>query len=121
TSGQGPPPALFVCMTANGLQIVVLAAGQGKRMHSGLPKVLHALAGRALLSHVIETARALSPRRLCIVIGHGGDAVRRAFGDEGLQWVRQETQLGTGHALKQALPCLDSAGVILVLYGDVPL
>ncbi|MCX7897282.1 MAG: bifunctional UDP-N-acetylglucosamine diphosphorylase/glucosamine-1-phosphate N-acetyltransferase GlmU [Rhodocyclaceae bacterium] len=107
------------------MDIVILAAGQGKRMRSALPKVLQPLAGRPLLSHVLETARALSPRRICIVYGHGGAAVRQAFPDEDLIWVQQEPQLGTGHAVAQALPALASldgpAATILVLYGDVPL
>ncbi|MDR2113281.1 MAG: bifunctional UDP-N-acetylglucosamine diphosphorylase/glucosamine-1-phosphate N-acetyltransferase GlmU, partial [Candidatus Accumulibacter sp.] len=103
------------------MNIVILAAGQGKRMRSRLPKVLHPLAGKALVSHVIDTARALSPRRLCIVHGHGGDAVRAALAAPDLSWVLQEPQLGTGHALRQALPFLDGRGTTLVLYGDVPL
>ena len=94
-------------------------------MHSDTPKVLHALAGRPLLAHVVDTARALSPRRICIVYGHGGEAVRQALaGSEGqpaLAWALQEPQLGTGHALMQALSCLDAAAQTLVLYGDVPL
>ena len=103
------------------MNIVILAAGQGKRMHSNLPKVLHPLAGKALVSHVIDTARSLSPRSLCIVYGHGGDAVRSALAAPDLSWALQEPQLGTGHAVRQALPCLDGQGTTLVLYGDVPL
>jgi bifunctional UDP-N-acetylglucosamine pyrophosphorylase/glucosamine-1-phosphate N-acetyltransferase len=103
------------------LDVVILAAGQGKRMHSALPKVLHPLAGRPLLAHVIEAARSLSPRRIHIVYGHGGAQVKGAFPDGGLNWVEQAEQLGTGHALKQALPALDPAGQLLVLNGDVPL
>jgi bifunctional UDP-N-acetylglucosamine pyrophosphorylase/glucosamine-1-phosphate N-acetyltransferase len=103
------------------LNVVILAAGLGKRMHSRLPKVLHALAGRPLLAHVVETARALGASRIVIVDGHGGDAVRAAMSGPGLAYARQEPQLGTGHAVQQALPLLDEAPVTLVLYGDVPL
>lgn len=102
------------------MNIVILAAGQGKRMHSDTPKVLHRLAGRPLLAHVLATARSLKPRRLCVVYGHGGEAVRQAFEDD-LLWVKQEPQKGTGHALMLALPLLDEAQPTLVLYGDVPL
>ena len=73
-------------------------------MHSNLPKVLAGLAGRSLLAHVLDTARALTPKRICVVYGHGGERVRQAIADESLAWVRQESQLGTGHALQQALP-----------------
>ena len=103
------------------MNIVILAAGQGKRMHSNLPKVLHPVAGKALLSHVIDTARHLGPQALCIVYGHGGEAVRTAVDAPDLVWVLQEPQLGTGHAVMQALPYLAEAGTTLVLYGDVPL
>src|SRR5207253_8937088 len=99
----------------------LLAAGKGKRMHSDFPKVLQPLAGRPLLSHVLATARALQPRRVVIVVGHGGDAVRSAIGEAGVDWVTQEPQLGTGHAVMQALPRLPRDGVVLVLYGDVSL
>ncbi len=103
------------------LDIVILAAGQGKRMFSKLPKVLQPLAGRPLLAHVLGTARELSPRSLCVVYGHGGEAVRKVFAQESLAWALQEPQLGTGHALQQALPHLAADGITLVLYGDVPL
>jgi bifunctional UDP-N-acetylglucosamine pyrophosphorylase/glucosamine-1-phosphate N-acetyltransferase len=103
------------------MNIVILAAGQGKRMHSNLPKVLHPLAGKALVSHVIDTARSLAPKTLCIVYGHGGEAVRTTVDAPDLTWVLQEPQLGTGHAVMQALPHLADAGTTLVLYGDVPL
>ncbi|HXZ96069.1 MAG TPA: bifunctional UDP-N-acetylglucosamine diphosphorylase/glucosamine-1-phosphate N-acetyltransferase GlmU [Burkholderiales bacterium] len=103
------------------LNIVVLAAGKGKRMHSHLPKVLHKLAGRPLLQHVLDTARALKPSKLCVVYNHGVSAGHEQLGSAGLIWVKQEPQLGTGHALKKALPYLDKSGVTLVLYGDVPL
>jgi bifunctional UDP-N-acetylglucosamine pyrophosphorylase/glucosamine-1-phosphate N-acetyltransferase len=103
------------------MNIVILAAGTGKRMRSALPKVLHPLAGRPLLSHVIDTARALKPARLVVVIGHGADQVRAAVAGPDVRFVVQEAQLGTGHAVQQALPLLDPALRTLVLYGDVPL
>lgn len=103
------------------MNIVILAAGQGKRMHSNLPKVLHPLAGKPLVSHVIDTARSLSPHRLSLVFGHGGDTVRSALDAPDLSWALQEPQLGTGHAVQQALPFLEASGTTLVLYGDVPL
>jgi bifunctional UDP-N-acetylglucosamine pyrophosphorylase/glucosamine-1-phosphate N-acetyltransferase len=103
------------------VNIVILAAGQGKRMHSDRPKVLHPLAGRPLLAHVLDTARSLEPARVCVVYGHGGEQVREAIGDGGIAWVRQEPQLGTGHALQQALPALGDDAQTVVLYGDVPL
>jgi len=103
------------------MNIVILAAGQGKRMHSNVPKVLHPLAGKALVSHVIDTARSLSPHKLCLVYGHGGDVVRSTLDAPDLSWALQEPQLGTGHAVQQALPLLDNTGTTLVLYGDVPL
>lgn len=109
------------------MNVVILAAGQGRRMHSALPKVLHPLAGRPLLAHVIEAARAAAPAgagaaRIVVVIGHGADAVRAAFAaDTGLQFVEQHPQRGTGHAVLQAVPLLDESVPTLVLYGDVPL
>jgi bifunctional UDP-N-acetylglucosamine pyrophosphorylase/glucosamine-1-phosphate N-acetyltransferase len=103
------------------VNVVILAAGQGKRMHSDRPKVLHPLAGRPLLSHVLDTARSLVPSRVCVVYGHGGEQVREAIADDAVAWVRQEPQLGTGHALQQALPALGPDAQTLVLYGDVPL
>jgi bifunctional UDP-N-acetylglucosamine pyrophosphorylase/glucosamine-1-phosphate N-acetyltransferase len=103
------------------LQVVILAAGQGKRMHSDLPKVAHELAGRPLLAHVIASAQALQPQRLCIVVGHGAEAVRERVPSPGASWAMQERQLGTGHAVMQAMPSLAPGGTVLVLYGDVPL
>jgi len=103
------------------LDVVILAAGKGKRMHSALPKVLHRLAGRPLLAHVLATARALEPRSLVVVVGHGAEAVREAAAEPDIEWVTQEPQLGTGHAVMQALPKLGSDGIVLVLYADVPL
>ncbi|MCX7140018.1 MAG: bifunctional UDP-N-acetylglucosamine diphosphorylase/glucosamine-1-phosphate N-acetyltransferase GlmU [Proteobacteria bacterium] len=103
------------------MNVVILAAGLGKRMHSDLPKVLHPLAGRPLLAHVIATAQRLKPGVICVVYGHGGERVREAFPQPGLAWAKQEPQLGTGHALLQALPHLNPKVPTLVLYGDVPL
>ena len=103
------------------MNIVILAAGPGKRMHSSTPKVLHRLAGRALLEYVLDTAKQLSPKVVCVVYGHGGELVRRAVEENGAVWVMQEPQLGTGHAVMQAAPHLDERWPTLVLYGDVPL
>ncbi|MBP6095939.1 MAG: bifunctional UDP-N-acetylglucosamine diphosphorylase/glucosamine-1-phosphate N-acetyltransferase GlmU [Methyloversatilis sp.] len=103
------------------MQIVILAAGQGKRMRSALPKVLQPLSDRPLLGHVLRTAAFLSPSHTCIVFGHGGDAVRAAFPDAGVAWALQADQLGTGHAVMQALPVLSRDEPVMVLYGDVPL
>ena len=103
------------------MNVVILAAGLGKRMHSDLPKVLHPLAGKPLLAHVIATARSLKPGVICIVYGHGGECVRETIAQPDLIWARQEPQLGTGHALAQALPHLAPKVPTLVLYGDVPL
>ena len=102
------------------LNVVILAAGKGTRMYSSLPKVLHALAGRPLLRHVIDSARALGAERIVVVYGHGGELVPSQLEGEGLVFVLQEPQLGTGHAVQQALPAL-SGEHTLVLYGDVPL
>ena len=103
------------------MNVVILAAGMGKRMQSDLPKVLHALAGKPLLSHVIDTARQLSPSRCCVVYGHGGDKVPTQLAADDLQFVLQEPQLGTGHAVMQAVSKLNDDQPTLVLYGDVPL
>ncbi len=104
------------------LSIVILAAGQGKRMKSDLPKVLQPLAGRPLLGHVISTAKSLNPASVHVVFGHGGDRVRETFAaDSTLHWALQAEQLGTGHAVQQALPALNDDAVALILYGDVPL
>lgn len=103
------------------MNIVILAAGMGKRMHSALPKVLHPLAGKPLLAHVIDTARTLEPAALVVVVGHGAEQVRVAVGGADIAFAEQAQQLGTGHAVMQALPMLDDAVPTLVLYGDVPL
>jgi bifunctional UDP-N-acetylglucosamine pyrophosphorylase/glucosamine-1-phosphate N-acetyltransferase len=103
------------------LTIVILAAGKGTRIKSDLPKVLHPVAGRPMVQHVLDTARALDPRALALVIGEGGDLVRRTVG-EGVTYVTQDEQLGTGHAVQQAEPFVAGrAGAVLVLYGDTPL
>ncbi len=104
------------------LSIVILAAGQGKRMKSDLPKVLQPLAGKPLLRHVIDTACTLQPVSLHVVYGHGGDIVRGALADAPVSsWCLQAEQLGTGHAVQQALPALHDGTLALILYGDVPL
>ncbi|OEY99920.1 bifunctional UDP-N-acetylglucosamine diphosphorylase/glucosamine-1-phosphate N-acetyltransferase GlmU, partial [Stenotrophomonas sp. BIIR7] len=104
------------------LHVIILAAGAGKRMKSDLPKVLQPIAGRPMLAHVIDTARQLQPDAIHVVYGHGGEAVRAAFADQpDLQWAEQREQLGTGHAVQQAMPQVPDAAKVLVLYGDVPL
>ena len=103
------------------LNIVILAAGQGKRMHSNLPKVLHLLAGRPLLAHVLDAARALSPTKIIVVTGHEAERVRNAVAAPDVVFVNQSPQLGTGHAIQQAQPQLVPGGKTLVLLGDVPL
>jgi len=103
------------------LSIVILAAGQGKRMNSALPKVLQPLAGRPLLKHVIDTAKLLEPAAIQVVYGHGGDQVREVLKDEQVSWVLQAERLGTGHAVMQAMPAVPNDHMVLVLYGDVPL
>ena len=101
--------------------VVILAAGQGKRMHSDLPKVLQPLAGKPLLKHVIETARALKPAAIYVVYGHGGSQVQEVLHEDDIDWVLQAQQLGTGHAVMQAMPLIPDDHTVLVLYGDVPL
>jgi bifunctional UDP-N-acetylglucosamine pyrophosphorylase / glucosamine-1-phosphate N-acetyltransferase len=105
----------------SGLNVVILAAGQGKRMRSRLPKVLQPLGGKPLIEHVLAAARTLKPASICVVYGHGGEQVPQSLRADGLKFVKQQPQLGTGHALAQALPRLEAAGLTLVLYGDVPL
>ncbi|EWG98456.1 NTP transferase domain-containing protein, partial [Halomonas sp. BC04] len=102
------------------LDVVILAAGQGTRMRSQLPKVLHRLAGKPMVSHVIDTARRLAADRMHVVIGHGADRVRQVLGDYPVRFALQAEQKGTGHAVAQALDGLGK-GKVLVLYGDVPL
>jgi bifunctional UDP-N-acetylglucosamine pyrophosphorylase/glucosamine-1-phosphate N-acetyltransferase len=103
------------------LNIVILAAGKGTRMHSDQPKVLHSLAGRPLLQHVLDTAAQLAPGKICVVYGYGGETVPQAMAQHKVCFVLQEPQLGTGHAVQQALPQLQDHGMTMVLYGDVPL
>lgn len=103
------------------LSVVILAAGKGKRMYSALPKVLHPIGGQPMLARVIATARQLQPAKIVVVYGHGGEQVREQIQDPDIAWALQAEQLGTGHALKMALPHLPKVGRTLVLYGDVPL
>jgi bifunctional UDP-N-acetylglucosamine pyrophosphorylase/glucosamine-1-phosphate N-acetyltransferase len=103
------------------LSVVILAAGQGKRMNSDLPKVLQPLAGQPLLQHVISAARALNPSNIYVVYGHGGAQVQAALAHEAVEWVLQADQLGTGHAVMQAMGVIPDEHTVLVLYGDVPL
>ena len=103
------------------LSIIVLAAGHGKRMRSDLPKMLQPLAGRPILAHVISTAADLGSDDVCVVYGHGGDVVRKAFAESSLRWCLQAEQLGTGHAVQQAMPGTPDGNTVLILCGDVPL
>jgi bifunctional UDP-N-acetylglucosamine pyrophosphorylase / glucosamine-1-phosphate N-acetyltransferase len=103
------------------LDVVILAAGQGTRMKSRLPKVLHTVGGKPLLEHVIRTAQDLQPTAIHVVVGHGSEQVQQALAQYNINWVLQDQQLGTGHAVMQALPAISGASVVLVLYGDVPL
>ncbi|MFN0314123.1 MAG: bifunctional UDP-N-acetylglucosamine diphosphorylase/glucosamine-1-phosphate N-acetyltransferase GlmU, partial [Burkholderiales bacterium] len=107
--------------STRGLSVVILAAGKGTRMYSGRPKVLHRLAHKPLLGHVIDAAKSLNPAHIVVVYGHGGEQVPSAFAQAGVRFVKQEPQLGTGHAVAQAMPLLPNSGCTLVLYGDVPL
>ena len=103
------------------LNVVILAAGQGTRMKSRHPKVLHALAGKPLLAHVIDTARSLNPAKIIVVYGHGGEQVPKALASDDLVWVEQAEQLGIGYAVEQAMAEVDDESSLLILYGDVPL
>lgn len=105
----------------NKLDIVILAAGAGTRMRSAYPKVLHSLAGRPLLEHVVIAAQSIDADNIHVVYGHGGDKVRQSLDYLDVNWVMQDKQLGTGHAVEQAMPLVDDDAVVLVLYGDVPL
>jgi len=104
-----------------GLSIVILAAGQGTRMRSDLPKVLQPLAGRPLLAHVVDCSRALGADDVCVVYGYGADQVQTALSGQGLRWALQAEQNGTGHAVMQAMPGTPEDNQVLILYGDVPL
>src|ERR1700741_130850 len=103
------------------LDILILAAGLGKRMRSHLPKVLQPLAGRPLLAHVLDSARELAPRKIVVVHGHGAEQVKSAFSEQQIEWALQAEQLGTAHAVMQAMPCVGADADVLLLYGDVPL
>jgi bifunctional UDP-N-acetylglucosamine pyrophosphorylase / glucosamine-1-phosphate N-acetyltransferase len=116
-----PKPAARNRTDRTPLSVVILAAGEGKRMKSAAPKVLQPLAGRALLKHVIDTARTLEPAAIHVVYGHGGERVREVLAAEQVSWTLQTERLGTGHALLQVMPQIPSSHMVLVLYGDVPL
>ena len=103
------------------LEVVILAAGQGTRMKSRLPKVLHTVGGKPLLEHVILAAQGLEPAAIHVVVGYGGEQIRESMARFPIRWVEQAEQLGTGHAVMQALPGISPDSVVLVLYGDVPL
>ncbi len=103
------------------MSVVILAAGKGTRMYSDLPKVLHTLAGKAMVQHVIDTATVLGANHVHLVYGHGGDLLKQRLSDDKLNWVLQAEQLGTGHAMQQAAPFFADDEDILMLYGDVPL
>ena len=103
------------------LSVIILAAGQGTRMRSNIPKVLHPLGGQSLLGHVIDTAQGLAADAIYVVVGHGGDRVRDRLAASSVKWVDQTQQLGTGHAVAQAAPMIPDDHLVLVLYGDVPL
>jgi bifunctional UDP-N-acetylglucosamine pyrophosphorylase/glucosamine-1-phosphate N-acetyltransferase len=100
---------------------VILAAGKGTRMRSDLPKVLQPLAHKPLLGYVIDASMSFKPKELVVVYGYGGDLVKKTFPSPDIQWVEQKEQLGTGHALQQAVPLINDGGNTLILYGDVPL
>lgn len=108
-------------MLNNAMSVVILAAGKGTRMYSDLPKVLHTLAGKAMVQHVIDAANELGAAHVHLVYGHGGDLLKQALKDDNLNWVLQAEQLGTGHAMQQAAPFFADDEDILMLYGDVPL
>lgn len=103
------------------VSVIILAAGQGSRMKSALPKVLHPVAGKALVQHVIDTSYQLNAKKIIVVYGHGGDIVPRTINDDKIRWVVQQEQLGTGHAVDQAIPEVEDADIAVILYGDVPL
>lgn len=103
------------------LRVVVLAAGKGTRMRSSLPKVLHPVAHKPMVQHVIDTARALEPSDIHVIFGHGGEVLQQQLAEQGLSWVEQREQLGTGHAVQQVESYLQDNDKVLILYGDVPL
>ena len=118
---------LYFSLEESFMNVVILAAGMGKRMQSSLPKVLHAIAGKPMLKHVIDTARSLNMQghatsnKICVIVGHGSEQVQAAVAAGDIAFAKQEPQLGTGHAVAQAIPHLDDAVPTLILYGDVPL
>jgi bifunctional UDP-N-acetylglucosamine pyrophosphorylase / glucosamine-1-phosphate N-acetyltransferase len=103
------------------LTVLILAAGKGTRMRSDLPKVLQPLAHKPLLAYVIDASMSFKPKKLVVVYGYGGDLVKETFSSQNIQWVEQKEQLGTGHAVQQAIPLIGDEGSTLILYGDVPL
>lgn len=103
------------------LEVVILAAGQGTRMRSNLPKVLHCIAGKPMVSHVVESSRQIGASAIHVVVGHGAEQVKQSLNGDDIQWATQEQQLGTGHAVAQALPAIAKDSIVLVAYGDVPL
>jgi bifunctional UDP-N-acetylglucosamine pyrophosphorylase / glucosamine-1-phosphate N-acetyltransferase len=103
------------------LTVLILAAGKGTRMRSDLPKVLQPLAHKPLLGYVIDASMSFKPKQLVVVYGYGGDLVKETFSSQNIQWVEQKEQLGTGHAVQQAIPLIGDEGSTLILYGDVPL
>ncbi len=108
-------------MSETQLQVIILAAGKGTRMYSSKPKVLHELAGKPLVQHVVDCARALNAESISLVYGHGGEEVKKTLSDETLIWCEQKEQLGTGHAVQQAMDSISDSANVLILYGDVPL
>ncbi|MCG8383082.1 MAG: NTP transferase domain-containing protein, partial [Gammaproteobacteria bacterium] len=103
------------------LSVIILAAGKGTRMKSDLPKVLHPIAHKPLLGHVLDTTVGLNAKQTCVVIGHGANTVKETFAARTVTWVEQKEQKGTGHAVQQALPHIKPTETVLILYGDVPL
>ena len=108
-------------MSEKQLQVIILAAGKGTRMYSSKPKVLHDLAGKSLLQHVVDSAKALNAQSISVVYGHGGELVKNTLNDDQLIWCEQKQQLGTGHAVQQAIKSISDTADVLILYGDVPL
>lgn len=108
-------------MTQSNLNVVILAAGKGTRMRSNLPKVLHPVAHKPMVAHVIETAQRLGAAKTQLIYGHGGDLLQEKLATYAVQWVEQAEQLGTGHAVQQSIPHIDDNDQVLILYGDVPL
>lgn len=108
-------------MTSSALNVIILAAGKGTRMRSQLPKVLHPVAQKPMVAHIIETAQTLQAGRIQLIYGHGGDVLKEQLQDYPLSWIEQREQLGTGHAVQQAIPHIEDTDTVLILSGDVPL